>query len=187
MHTERKHIPMVIGIVFVLLSPAMVFLLPNFMANTLYFRTGSWFVFVPGSVYLIYTISFVLLIVAAFVLYGLSLRKKSIYISAGLTVLAMVGFYTAANSYTLLSDDGITYRPLYTFQTHHYKWNEIDHATFNSVPKEDGKSTFVFSFKDERELQVTVNRLFYKFMAPIESRLSHEGVDVEKVLIPRAQ
>ena len=185
MHTERKHIPMVIGIALLILSPAMIFLLPNFVANTLYFRSGSWFVFTSGGIYILYTISFLLLIIASFLLYGLSLSKRSIYIGLGLGLVACLGFFIASQNYTMLTDDGITYRPLLSFEEHSYKWNEVEDATFKSIHKDDGSSKFTFSFVDDTELELTVNRLFYKFMSPIESRLNHEGVEVEKILVPR--
>lgn len=185
MHTERKHIAMVIGVALVILSPAMVFLLPNFVANTLYFKAGSWFVFTSGGIYLLYAISFVLLIVLCFILYALSLSKKSIYIAIGLGIAASFGFFIASHNYTMLTDEGIIYRPLLSFQEHRYDWNEVEKAVFLSVPQDDGNSKYSLTFTDRQELEITVNRLFYKFMNPIESRLNHEDVQVEKVLVPR--
>ncbi|WOV82968.1 hypothetical protein PGH26_08425 [Sporosarcina jeotgali] len=178
---------MVIGIALLLLAPAAIFLLPNFVANSIYFKTGSWFIFVSGGVYLVYTVAFLLLIAAFFVLFIMYMNKKSILISLGLIVLAGVSFYIASLNYTMLSDDRITYRPLLSFQSHSYAWGEVDEAVYKSVPADDGKSEFDFKFKDDVTLTLTVNRLFMKFLSPIENRLSHEGVEMDKILIPKKE
>ncbi|WP_251661694.1 hypothetical protein [Sporosarcina aquimarina] len=178
---------MVIGISLLLLTPFFVFLLPNFIANSIYFESGSWFIFVSGGVYTVYAVAFVFLIAASFVLYAMYMSKKSILISIGLTILAGLSFYIASLNYTMLSDDGITYRPLLSFQTHSYTWSDVDEAVFRSVPADDGKSEFDFKFSDDIKLTLNMNRLFMKFLPPIENRLAHEGVEVEKILIPKKE
>ncbi|VDG97944.1 Uncharacterised protein [Lysinibacillus sphaericus] len=178
---------MVIGIALFLIAPFFVFLLPNFLANSIYFKSGSWFVFVTGGVYFVYTVAFVFLIAALFVLYFMYMSKKSVLISLCLTILAVASFYIASLNYTMLSDDGITYRPLLSFKTHSYSWDEVDEAVFRSVPSADGKSEFDFQFEDDVKLTLTMNRLFMKFLAPIENRLGYEGVEVEKILIPKKE
>lgn len=175
---------MVIGISLLLLAPFAVFLLPNFIANSIYFKSGSWFIFVSFGVYTVYAVGFALLIAAAFVLYLLYMSKKSLIISLGLTLLACVSFYAASLNYTMISDDGITYRPLLSFQTHDYSWGEVEEAVYRSVPAKDGNSEFDFKFDDGGVLTLTMNRLFMKFLPPIENRLSYEGVEVEKILVP---
>lgn len=183
-HTERKHIFMVIGVALLILSPFLVFLLPNFIANSLYFRAGAWFVFVSNGVYAVYAAAFLLLIIACFLLYAMSLQKKSLYIGGVLLLASAFCFYLGGLNYTKLTDQGIDYRPVLSFNTHHYEWSETEAAIFRSVPSKDGDSTFTFTFRDKTELTMTVNRLFFKFMQPIENRLSYEGVEVEKVLVP---
>ncbi|MDW0109672.1 hypothetical protein [Sporosarcina aquimarina] len=178
---------MVIGIALLLLSPVLVFLLPNFVANTLYFKTGSWFIFVSGGVYMIYTIGMVLLIAVFFVLYVLNLSKKAYYISAGLALMAVLTFYIASLNYTMLSDDEIVYRPLFSFETHSYNWSDVEKAKFRSIHADDGTSQFDVTFNDGEKLTFTVNRLFSKFLNPVESRLSYEGVEVEKILVPKKE
>ncbi|WP_432355808.1 hypothetical protein [Sporosarcina sp. A2] len=178
---------MVIGISLLLLAPFVVFLLPNFIANSIYFKAGSWFIFVSGGVYIIYAVAFAFLIAASFVLYIKNMNRKSILVSAGLTLLACASFYIASQNYTMLSDDSITYRPLLSFKTLSYNWSEVDEAIFRSVHAADGKSEFDFIFADKKELTLTMNRLFAKFLPPIENRLAHEGVEVEKILIPKKE
>lgn len=178
---------MVIGISLLLLAPFTVFLLPNFIANSLYFKSGSWFVFVTFGVYAVYAAAFVLLIAAAFVLYLMHISKKSIFVSVMLTLLAAAVFYIASLNFTMLTDDGITYRPLLSFQTHSYSWSEVDEAVFRSIPAKDGNSEFDFKFKDDVVLTLTTNRLFMKFLPPIENRLGYEGIEVEKILVPQKE
>lgn len=115
------------------------------------------------------------------------MNKKSILISLGLMFLAGVSFYIASLNYTMLSDDRITYRPLMSFQTHSYTWGEVDKAVYRSVPAADGKSEFDFMFMDDVILTLTVNPLFMKFLSPIENRLSHEGVEMDKILVPKKE
>ncbi|REB07145.1 hypothetical protein DVB69_09835 [Sporosarcina sp. BI001-red] len=178
---------MVIGIAILLLAPFVVFLLPNFIANTIYFKAGSWFIFVSFGVYMVYAVAFIFLIAAFFVLYAMNMNKKSIVITIGLMILACTSFYIASLNYTMLSDDRITYRPLLSFQTYSYTWSEVDEAVFRSVHADDGNSEFDFKFDDDVVLTLTMNRLFMKFLPPIENRLSHEGVEVEKILIPKKE
>ncbi|GEM_PF-6081776 len=175
---------MVIGVALLILSPVLVFLLPNFIANSLYFRAGAWFVFVSKGVYAVYAAAFVLLIAACFLLFAMSLQKKSLLIGSGLVLVSVFCFYLGGLHYTKLTDQGIDYRPILSFTTHHYEWGDTEAAIFRSVPSKDGDSTFTFTFTDKTELKMTVNRLFFKFMQPIENRLSYEGVEVEKVLVP---
>lgn len=107
------------------------------------------------------------------------------YIALGLGIVACFGFFVASQNYTMLTDEGISYRPILSFEEHHYDWDEVDGAEFKSIHRDDGPSKYIFSFSDGEELELIANRLFYKFMNPIESRLNYEGVDVEKVLVPR--
>ncbi|WJY28146.1 hypothetical protein [Sporosarcina trichiuri] len=175
---------MVIGVGLIILGPFMVFLLPNFVANSLHFRAGSWFVFTQKGVYGLYAAAFALLIAACFVLYAMSLVRKSWYIGGGLVVLSAFFFYLGSLHYIMLTDNGFEYRPLLSFSANEYKWGDVEDAVFRSVPSKDGDSTLTFTFDDGTPLEMKVDRLVFKFMQPIENRLSYEGVEVEKILIP---
>jgi hypothetical protein len=176
---ESRHIFMVIAIGILLLSPIFVLILPLFVANTLYFTPGNWYVMVSGTVYIVYSIGFLFIFLSAMILALLDSSKVSIFISIACLVLSGFSFMVASQDYTSLGDDSISYRGIFSKEENTYSWNEIERVVYNEVPRGVGVSDYEFYFKDGKKFVLAESGIVEGLRNNISIRLSFEDIEIE--------
>lgn len=137
----RRYTFMALAIAVLFLSPIFLLILPSMIVHTIYFSSDTWFIFVPGSTYLIYGLGFIFLFLAPLVLFLLDIRKRSVIICLFFLLLSGVTFSVASKSYIAFADQTITYRANGWSSTSVYSWDEVDKVYYG---KEDEQYEFVF-------------------------------------------
>ena len=176
---EMKHIFMAIAICIAVVSPVFILLLPTFVANTLYHTPDSWYIFVSGKSYGVYSLGFLFLALSPLVLFLLAGRKFSIIISLVCLLVSGLSFYTASQNYTSLAANSISYRELFKTEQHSYAWSEIDRVIYHQVKDSEGFSEYEFHFKDGNELTLVENGVVSGMRTSIRNRLKTEDITIE--------
>lgn len=178
---EMKHIFMAIAICILVVSPIFIFLLPTFVANTLYHTPDNWYVFVSGKSYGVYSIGFLFLTLSPLALFLLAdrNRKYSILTSIAFLLLSGLSFYVASLNYTSLATDSISYREMFTTENHSYSWSEIDQVIFHRAQEDEGFSEYEFRFNDGNELTLVENGTVRGLRDSIVNRLNAEDITIE--------
>lgn len=176
-----RHIFMILAIAILLLSPVFVLLGPLFIANTLYHTSGNWYVFVSGASYIVYSVGCLLLFFSALILCLLDSSKPAIYMGIVSLILGGFSFVIAAQNYTNLADESISYRDIFSKEQHTYSWDEIERVVYKRIPRSKGFPKYEFHFTDGNKVILAENGIVERFRETIESRLGQEGIEVEKV------
>ena len=176
---ETRHIFMAIAICIAVVSPVIIFVLPTFVANTLYHTPDNWYIFVAGKTYGVYSIGFLFLTLSPFALFLLAGRKFSVLISIAFLVLSGLTFYVASLNYTSLSANSISYREMFTTENHSYSWSEIDRVIFNRAYEDEEFSKYEFHFNDGNELTLVENGVVRGLRDSIVNRLNAEDITIE--------
>lgn len=176
---ETRHIFLVMAIGILLLAPILILILPLFVANTLYFTPGNWYVFVEGKSYIVYSVGFLFLFLSAMILFLLAGRKSSIYVCIICIVMSVFSFYIATQNYIALGDTSISYREIFSKTNHSYSWSEIERVVYNRVPSSEGFSEYEFHFNDGNTMILVENGIVKGLKDGIYSRLSNEKIKVE--------
>jgi hypothetical protein len=176
---ETRHIFMVLAFAILLLSPLFVLLLPSFVANSLYITTETWYVFVSGTSYIVYSVGFLFIFLSLLIIFLLNRSKTSLYISLVCILLAGASFYVAAQNYTSLAYDSISYREIFTKEKHTYAWDEIEKVVYNEVPRDENFSNYEFYFNDGEKLILVENGLVEALRGFIKSSLTNKGIQME--------
>lgn len=170
---------MVIAIGILLLSPIFIMVLPLFVANTLYFTAGNWYVLVSGAIYIVYSIGFLFLILSAMILSLLDSSKVSIYISIACLILSGFFFLIASKNYISLGDDSISYREMFSKENHSYSWDEIERVVYYEVPRGGGFPQYEFYFDDGEKFVLAENGIVERLRIVIYNRLSQVDIEIE--------
>lgn len=172
---------LVIAIAMLTLSPVFLLTAPLFVANTLYHRVGTWYVFVSGTSYGVYAVGYLFLFLAAVIIFILNIKKSSIGIGVICVILSAISFVFASQEHTSLADDSISYREIFTTERHIYAWNEIEKVVYTRVPRSQGFSEYEFFFNDGNSMKLTENGIVKQFRDSLYNRLSSEGLKIEEI------
>lgn len=178
---EPRHTFMAVALVILLLSPLLILLLPSFVANSLHHTVGNWYVFVTGASYIGYSIGFLFLFLSALIIFLLNRSKISLGISAICILLSGVSFFIAAQCYTSLADNSISYSEIFSKEKHTYSWDEIEKVVYNEVPRNEGFPKYEFYFKDGGKIILAENGVVESLKDFIRNRLSNEGIQIEVI------
>ncbi|MCZ2259574.1 hypothetical protein [Sporosarcina sp. G11-34] len=154
---ENRHVFMAIAIVILVTSPVFILLFPPFIANTLYHTGADWHILVPGVAYLFYGIAFLFLALTPGIIFILDMTKKSIVLGVIFLLLSGISFFIASVPYISLTNDGISYRTIFSTEKHTHLWDDIDKANYYEVPSEEGFSKYEFFFKDGTSIELPEN------------------------------
>ena len=154
---ETRHVYLAISIVVLLISPILLLIIPENVADTLYYSPENWGVIVPGKGYVLYIVAFLFLLLASAILFLLDIKKLSIALSIVFLLASGASFYFASATYIALSDDSISYRMLFSNEQHTYYWDEIEKAFYYDRLPGDGSPTYEFFFIDGNSLTITEN------------------------------
>ncbi|MBS4178502.1 hypothetical protein [Lederbergia citrea] len=174
---ETRHIFMAIGICIALASPFLLIFLPNTIANIAHHTPGVWDVFVPRENYIVYGIGFLLLFIAAMLLFILDIRKVPIIISTVFVLLSVITFFIASQSYKSLSDDAISYSPLFSISDHIYSWEELDRVIYH---QNKGFPEYEFLFNDGNHMRLYRNAYFNEIQSLFYFKLKEINVNIER-------
>ncbi|MFS0784663.1 hypothetical protein [Bacillus sp. 1P06AnD] len=153
---ETKHIFMTIGFCIALLCPFIIMLAPHIVAETLHSNQNLWIVQAPSVNYYLYAIGFLLLIASCLLLYFMDARKNAILPSVICTLLSVIPFYIAAQSYKSLSEESISFRNAYSLSDRNYTWDQVKSIT-HYVGNEGDSSEFTFLFQDGQSMELSEN------------------------------
>lgn len=177
---ETRHVFMAIAIVILLISPILLLIIPENVADTLYFSPDNWGVIVPGNGYVLYIVAFLFLLLASAILFLLDIKKLSIIMSLVFLLASGASFYFASATYTTLSDNSISYRTLFSQEKHTYHWDEIEKAVYYDRLPRDGFPTYEFFFIDGNSMTLTENGHVKELSGGIRGRTVVEYVMAEE-------
>lgn len=169
---------MAIAICIAVAAPIFLIFVPQVIGNILHHTQGIWHVFIPGNAFLMYGISFLLLFLAAFLLFLFDMDKKSIITAIIFVPVSIVFIYVGSQSFQSLSENSISYQKLFSFNKHTYAWDEVDDIVYEKPEK--GRATYEFTFQDGNKLTFQENG----YLKSIEMRLIHKaravGIEIDR-------
>lgn len=154
---ENRHVFMAIAIIILVTSPVFILLFPPFIANTLHHTGTDWHIHVPGVAYLLYGIAFIFMALSPGIISILDMTKKSIVFAMIFLFLSGISFYIASGPYISLTNDGISYRAIFSAENHTHLWDDIEKANYYEVPSDEGFSKYEFYFKDGTSIELPEN------------------------------
>lgn len=175
---DTKHIFLAIAICIGISAPVFLVFVPQVIANILYQTRAIWHMYVPGNVYWVYGIGFLLLFLAVFLPYVLNVNKISIVIAILFVPLSMFLFYAGSQAFQSLSDDEITYREIFSSDTHTYQWEDLQDIQY--ITPEKGPPTYEFVFQDGNTLTFRENGYLKSTQLRIIHKARAIGIDIEK-------
>lgn len=171
---------MAIGISIVLFSPILLLFVPQTVANSFHYTEKLWYVFTPGVNFAVYAIGFLLLFISSMLLFILDIKKFSMILSLILASSALVCFFVASQSYKSLSEDFISYSPLFSFNDYTYAWNEVDSVILIDY-KREGYSEFKFVFTDGNSMKLRYNKYFRAVQTRFYDKLQEMNLNIRVV------
>lgn len=177
-----KHIFLVIATCVVLFSPIYILLMPNLVAETIYYDRNSFLTYVPSANYWVFGIS-IYLFALCFVLLGL-LKSWKFSIPTALIVLALSGctFYFASLSYVSLNQDQISYRTMFSIEKEIYKWEELSKVSYYMVEQNSDKLPYYnFYFNNGEMFTIKENTFVLDASSNIRGRIKTAEVPIEHV------
>jgi len=177
---ETRHVFLAIAIVILLISPILLLIIPENAADTLYYSPENWGVIVPGKGYVLYIVAFLFLLLASAILFVLDIKKLSIVMSIVFLLASGASFYFASATYTVFTDDSISYRTLFSNEKHTYSWDEIEKAYYYDRLPGDGFPEFDFLFIDGNRMTLTETGHVKELSGGIRGRVVVEYVSAEK-------
>lgn len=154
---EKRHFFMAIGIGIFMVSPLLLLFIPAFIANSIYFASGTWIVIVPILSYYLYGAGAFLLGGACLIIYFSNVKKLSVMIGIFLSIISIFLFLLAAKPFTSIATDGISIREDLSNEISNYEWTDIETVLYYEVPHSEGLNTYKFHFYDGRTLQLSKN------------------------------
>ncbi|WP_066300126.1 hypothetical protein [Bacillus sp. FJAT-29937] len=177
---QPKHVFLAIGICIAVSSPFLLIFAPQTIADSVYYTKGIYqVVFVPGENYIVYGIGLFLLIIAAMIISIFDIRKFSIILSFVFVCLSIIPFWMASQSFKLISEDGLSYRTLFSKQDLSYSWSEVEKVIYYKGEKGDFPE-YEFLFIDGNQLKFKANAYFQMVVPLVTDRLKKVNVSIEK-------
>lgn len=177
-----KHIFLVIAACVVLFSPIYILLMPNIVADTIYYDRNSWLTYVPSINYWVLGIS-VFTFALCFVLLGL-LKSWKISIPTALIAFALsvVTFYYASLSYISLNEDQISYRKMFSTEKEIYQWEELNKVSYYMVDEKSEELPYYnFYFNNGEKFTIKENTHVLDVASSIRWRVKAAEVPIEHV------
>lgn len=179
---ESRHIFLAIGVLIGLLSPLFLAFLPHLVANIFHYKNGVWNVFAPGENFIAFGIGFFFLFVASMVLFLMGLKRKSLVISCMILLLSLSSFYVGAQSYKILADDSISYRPILTSKERTYNWEDVEKIVRIDYVNE-GYNEYEFCFTDGESLKLKNSNYFRQIRNKFDRKVKELDIAIESVKI----
>ena len=177
-----KHIFLVIGACVVLFSPLYILLMPNIVAETIYYDRNSWLIYVPTINYWVFGISIFTFALCFIVLGLLKKRKVAIPIALLAFVLSVFTFYYASLSYISLNGDQISYRKLFSTEKEIHQWEELKKVSYYMVENDSDELPYYnFYLNNGEMLTIKENNYVLEASSSIRWRVKEAEVPIEHV------
>lgn len=177
---ETRHIFMAIGICILIFSPILLVFVPQDVSNSVHFTENLWYVFTPGVNYVGYAIGCFLLFISSMLLFILDIKKISIILSLISASLAIVCFFVVSQSYESLSDDSLSYSPLFSQKDYTYYWNQVKSVMLIEYDRE-GYSEYKFVFTDGNSMQLRNDNYFKVIQPELNYKLKQMNLGIKVV------
>ncbi|MEN1969753.1 hypothetical protein WMZ97_16945 [Lentibacillus sp. N15] len=175
---EARHIFISISIVVAVAAPIFLLFVPIAIANNVHYTKENWFVFLSPSVYWLYGAGFFLLLVAALLPAIFYVKKIPVSLSIMSVVLSLFVFYAASQHHQVLSDNAISYQPLFSQTEYTYSWDNLKRVVHHA--NIDGStSKYVFQFKDGNKLTIRDNGYFENIKIRLRHKLQDQGIQIK--------
>lgn len=177
---EPRHIFMASSFGILVISPLLLLLLPSFIANALYQVSNTWVVVVPATVYVLYGLGMLFLFIATFLLWILSVNKKSKWLAAICVLISFLLMADGSGRYVGVSTDGISFKRGVAEAGQHYAWSKIQQVVYRENPQGGGFPKFDFYFNDGDMVTLPENRNVRIFHNSIIKTLWSEEIELER-------
>ncbi|MDQ0272677.1 hypothetical protein [Cytobacillus purgationiresistens] len=177
---EARHIFLALSIGIGVLSALSIAFIPQIVGTIVHHDTGIWKVFVPKSAHYMYGIGFFLITIAMLIIALMNVKKLSIVLAVGLTLVSMIPFYIGAQAYVVFSHDKISFSQLLSGDKYEYSWDELD-AVHYYEPIEDRRGRFEFTFHDDNHFSLEDNLYFSDIINPLVLKLDSINLAITRV------
>jgi hypothetical protein len=177
---ETRHIFMAIGICILIFSPILLVFVPQNVSNAVHYTENLWYVFTPGMNFVVYAIGFLLLFISTMLLFLLDIKKIPIILSLISASFAVICFFVASQSYESLTEDFISYSPLFSLKDYTYPWNQVKSVTLNEY-KREGYSEYKFVFTDGNSMKLRDDKYFKVIQPRVNEKLQEMNLGIKVV------
>ncbi|MGG0668681.1 hypothetical protein [Sporosarcina koreensis] len=175
-----RQIFMAITIGIFVCSPIFVLIVPLFIANALYQESNTWAVVVPAKAFMSFGLGALFLITATFLLWIMSVNKKSKWLAAICVLLSILLMVDGSGRYVGVSTDGISFKRGLAGANQHYEWSNIQQVVYREFPEEGGFPKFDFYFKDGEMVTLPENRDMRIFTNTLTKVLQKEEIEFKR-------
>lgn len=177
-----KHIFLVIAACAVLFSPIYILLMPNIVAETIYYDRNSWLIYVPSVNYWAFGVS-IFTFALCFVLLGL-LKQWKVAIPTALVALGLsvFTFYYASLSFLSLDGEQISLRKFFSTEKEIYQWEELKKVSYYMVEEKSEELPYYnFYFNNGEVFTIKENNYVLEASSNIRWRIKAADVPLEHV------
>ncbi|MED1203603.1 hypothetical protein [Heyndrickxia acidicola] len=175
---ETRHLFMAIGICILIFSPILLVFVPQSVSNTVHFTKNLWYVFTPRMNFVVYAVEFLLLFVSTMLLFLLDIKKISIILSLISASLAVGCFFVDSQSHESLTEDFISYSPLFSLKDYTYPWNKVKSIMLNGY-KREGFSEYKFVFTDGNSMNLRYDNYFKVIEPQLDNKLQEMKLGIK--------
>nr|WP_304220291.1 hypothetical protein [Fredinandcohnia onubensis] len=178
---ENRIIYLAIGICFAIFAPLSLLFVPQTVAEIVHYKPEIWHIFVPKSVFYLYGVGYLLLILSMLFLFLLYNRKVSITLSVICIILSIVPFFVASQANTSFSYNTISHTPPLKLQSHTYKWEEIEKINYYKNEDEVEINEYEIFFRDGLIIKLPENGYFNDIKLNFYSKLDEMNIEVTEI------
>lgn len=176
---ETRHIFLAIAIILLIGGPFSLAFIPHTILNIRHYEKGDWIVFTPKESMITFGITLLLIFIVCILLFLLDIHKRSIIISMIIVLLSIATLYISSSTYKKLSNEGITFSPIFTFEEKEYKWNEVEKLL--QVRKGNVIHEYQMVFKDGVIITLPNDAYFQDIRKPFFYQIRENNISIETV------
>ncbi|MBA4536815.1 hypothetical protein H1Z61_06555 [Bacillus aquiflavi] len=177
---ETRHIFLAIAVMIAIASPLLLGFVPQTIVDLIHYKKGIWHVYVPTEAYPVYAVGLLLLFLSPLLLFLMRNSKVAILLSICCILFSGITFFTASQAYTLLSEDSLSYAPLFSMKDHIYTWDEVEKIIYYEAD-EGEMSDYEFLFHDGNSIKIKDDLYLSGYGFKLRDQLEKMNLNVEKV------
>lgn len=177
---EPRHKYLALSVGLLLISPFLLFVLPQTLINLFQESTDTWVTIATRANYFVCGAGFFMLVMALFLLFWYDRNKFSKIASFICICVGLWLFYNASQIYQSFSTTGISFKTVFSSDTHRYKWGDIQKLTY-SLETEKKNGAYVFTFEDHTQLHVNENGYVKSVRRAILTQAKKNDIEIIEV------
>ena len=180
---EPRHIYLALSAGLLFISPILLVILPQTLVNLFQESTDTWVTIATRVNYFVCGAGFFLLVLSLFLLFWFDRSNWSKAASFMCVCVGLWLFYSASQTFQSFSTTGITYKRVFSTNTHRYEWSDIQELTY-SLESEKKNGAYVITFDDKNQIQVNENGYIKSVRRAILTQAKEHNIKIKEINQP---